>query len=76
MAWRMSGQPPIFGPATPRRERLLALGQDGPMEHNPDAPWYGRLHWQVLTAMVVGALFGFVGGEPMADRVGWIGDLF
>ena len=46
------------------------------MEHNPDAPWYGRLHWQVLTAMVVGALFGFVGGEPMADRVGWIGDLF
>ncbi|HAD74664.1 MAG TPA: dicarboxylate/amino acid:cation symporter, partial [Gemmatimonadetes bacterium] len=23
-----------------------------------------------------GALFGFVGGEPMADRVGWIGDLF
>jgi len=30
----------------------------------------------VLTAMVVGALFGFVGGEPMADRVGWIGDLF
>lgn len=46
------------------------------MEHNPDAPWYGRLHWQVLTAMVVGALFGFVGGEAMADRVGWIGDLF
>ena len=46
------------------------------MEHNPDAPWYGRLHWQVLTAMVVGALFGVVGGEPMADRVGWIGDLF
>ena len=46
------------------------------MEHNPDAPWYGQLHWQVLTAMVVGALFGFVGGEPMADRVGWIGDLF
>jgi len=46
------------------------------MEHNPDAPWYGRLHWQVLIAMVLGALFGFVGGEPMADRVGWIGDLF
>ena len=46
------------------------------MEHNPDAPWYGRLHWQVLIAMVVGALFGFVFGEPMADRVGWIGDLF
>ena len=46
------------------------------MEHNPDASWYLRLHWQVLIAMVVGALFGFVFGEPMADRVGWIGDLF
>ena len=46
------------------------------MEHNPDAPWYGRLHWQVLIAMVVGALVGFVFGEPAADRVGWIGDLF
>ncbi len=46
------------------------------MEHNPDAPWYGRLHWQVLIAMVLGALLGFVGGEPMADRIGWIGTLF
>ncbi len=46
------------------------------MEHNPDAPWYGRLHWQVLVAMVLGALLGFVGGEPVADRIGWIGTLF
>ena len=46
------------------------------MEHNPDAPWYLRLHWQVLVAMAVGALVGAVFGEPMADRVGWIGDLF
>ena len=46
------------------------------MEHNPDAPWYRRLHWQVLIAMAVGALVGAVFGEPMADRVGWIGDLF
>ena len=46
------------------------------MEHNPDAPWYRRLHWQVLIAMVLGALVGAVFGEPMADRVGWIGDLF
>ena len=46
------------------------------MEHNPDAPWYRRLHWQVLVAMAVGALVGAVFGEPMADRVGWIGDLF
>jgi proton glutamate symport protein len=46
------------------------------MEHNPDAPWYLRLHWQVLVAMAVGALVGAVFGEPVADRVGWIGDLF
>ena len=46
------------------------------MEHNPDAPWYGRLHWQVLIAMVLGALLGFVGGEPIANRIGWIGTLF
>ncbi len=46
------------------------------MEHNPDAPWYGRLHWQVLIAMVLGATAGALGGEPLADRVGWIGDLF
>ena len=46
------------------------------MEHNPDAPWHRRLHWQVLIAMALGALVGAVFGEPMADRVGWIGDLF
>ncbi|HIF06437.1 MAG TPA: dicarboxylate/amino acid:cation symporter [Gemmatimonadetes bacterium] len=46
------------------------------MEHNPDAPWYHRLHWQVLAAMVLGALMGALFGEPLADRVGWIGDLF
>jgi len=46
------------------------------MEHNPDAPWYGRLHWQVLIAMVLGALLGYVGGEPIANRIGWIGTLF
>ncbi len=46
------------------------------MEHNPDAPWYARLHWQVLIAMLLGALVGALFGEPVADRVGWIGDLF
>ena len=46
------------------------------MEHDPNAPWYQRLHWQVLTAMLVGALAGSIFGEPLADRIGWIGDLF
>ena len=46
------------------------------MEYNPDAPWYRRLHWQVLAAMLVGAVVGTVGQEGAADAVGWIGDLF
>jgi proton glutamate symport protein len=46
------------------------------MEHDPNAPWHKRLHWQVLMAMAVGALAGTLFGEPLADRIGWIGDLF
>ena len=46
------------------------------IENRPDLPWYRRLHWQVLVAMVLGALTGLAFGAPAADRVGWIGDLF
>lgn len=46
------------------------------MEHNPDAPWYRRLHWQVFIAMIVGAIAGLAFGEPAAEQFGWIGDLF
>ena len=46
------------------------------MEHDPHAPWHRRLHWQVLIAMLVGGLAGAVFGEPLSDRIGWIGDLF
>jgi Na+/H+-dicarboxylate symporter len=46
------------------------------MEHSPDLPWYRQLHWQVLMAMALGALTGFVFGAPAAERLGWIGDLF
>ena len=46
------------------------------MEHDPNLPWYGRLHWQVLLAMALGAVTGAVFGEPAAARLGWIGDLF
>ncbi|MGD2047199.1 MAG: dicarboxylate/amino acid:cation symporter [Gemmatimonadota bacterium] len=46
------------------------------MEHRPDLPWYRRLHWQVLIAMALGAVTGFVFGEPAAARIGWLGDLF
>jgi len=46
------------------------------MDPRPDLPWYLRLHWQVLIAMVLGALTGMVFGAPAAERLGWIGDLF
>ena len=46
------------------------------MEYNPDAPWYRRLHWQVLVAMGLGAVAGLAFGEAGAEKVGWIGDLF
>lgn len=46
------------------------------MDPRPDLPWYRRLHWQVLVAMVLGALTGIVFGAPAAARLGWIGDLF
>lgn len=46
------------------------------MEHNPDAPWYMRLHWQVAVAMLLGGISGLVFGVPLANAVGWLGDLF
>lgn len=46
------------------------------MEHVPNRPWYRRLHWQVLIAMILGAIAGVLFGEPFAEAVGWIGDLF
>ncbi|MDZ7778871.1 MAG: dicarboxylate/amino acid:cation symporter [Gemmatimonadota bacterium] len=46
------------------------------MDHNPNAPWYMRLHWQVLVAMILGGLTGLAFGEPAAETLGWLGDLF
>lgn len=46
------------------------------MEHNPDAPWYMRLHWQVAIAMLLGGIAGLMFGMPLANAVGWLGDLF
>jgi Na+/H+-dicarboxylate symporter len=39
-------------------------------------PWYRRLHWQVLMAMALGIAVGTLFGQPAAERLGWIGDLF
>jgi proton glutamate symport protein len=46
------------------------------MEDATHRPWYRRLHWQVLLAMVLGILTGLVFGEAAAARIGWLGDLF
>ena len=39
-------------------------------------PWYKQLHWQVALAMIFGTLAGLVGGQALADKIGWIGQLF
>ena len=39
-------------------------------------PWYRKLHWQVLIAMVVGVAVGLAGGDTAASWVGWLGTLF
>ncbi len=46
------------------------------MQHDPNKPWYRKLHWQVLIAMLIGAATGAVVGTPAADALGWLGDLF
>ena len=38
--------------------------------------WWKQLHWQILIAMVIGIGAGMTGGEPLADSVEWIGQLF
>ena len=47
-----------------------------PAPAGPRGHWYGRLHWQVLIAMMLGTLTALAFGEPAAERIGWIGDLF
>ncbi len=42
----------------------------------PGTVWWKKLHWQILIAMAVGIGAGMIGGEPFADRVEWLGQLF
>ena len=47
------------------------------MEYAPDRPWYMRLHWQVLIAMILGIGVGLLPiGETVEVYVGWVGSLF
>ncbi len=38
-------------------------------------PWYLKLHWQVLIALVVGIAFGWL-APSAAEGIGFVGDLF
>ena len=38
--------------------------------------WYNQLHWRIAIAMLLGAIAGLAGGEPLAGAVGWLGQLF
>jgi len=46
------------------------------MENSDVAPWYRRLHWQILIAMALGTLVGLIWGEAVVPKVGWLGTLF
>ena len=38
-------------------------------------PWYFKLHWQVLIALVTGVAFGWL-APAAAESIGFLGDLF
>ena len=40
------------------------------------AKWHQQLHWRIAIAMALGVIAGLIGGEPLADAVGWLGTLF
>jgi Na+/H+-dicarboxylate symporter len=46
------------------------------METQANLPWYRKLHWQILTAMLLGTLAGLAIGKPLVPWVDWLGILF
>ena len=45
--------------------------------YNPESPWYGRLHWQVFGAMLLGIVIGYSpAGGFFGEYFGWLGTLF
>ncbi len=46
------------------------------MVSSPSLPWYRQLHWQILGAMIAGAVAGLLGGPAIVPKVGWLGTLF
>lgn len=56
----------------------IAGKESGPVPGGEEAggPWYQKLHWQILIALVAGTCTGAVFGEPASELVGWLGTLF
>lgn len=46
------------------------------METRNNLPWFRKLHWQILIAMVLGILAGHFGGPEFVPKVSWLGQLF
>jgi Na+/H+-dicarboxylate symporter len=46
------------------------------MHDGAPRPFYRQLHWQILAAMVLGAVLGAGVGEPAARALGWMGTVF
>ena len=46
------------------------------IQASKDSPWYLRLHFQIVIAMLAGILVGLAGGEAAAGWVGWMGTIF
>ncbi len=46
------------------------------MDERRTQPWYLKLHWQILAAMVLAVPFGLLTGSEGAGAVGWMGELF
>ncbi len=46
------------------------------MENQANLPWYRKLHWQILTAMLLGTIAGLIFGQPLVPWVDWLGLLF
>ena len=46
------------------------------MNTDANLPWYLKLHWQILTAMLLGIVAGYFGGPDFVPHVAWLGQLF
>lgn len=46
------------------------------METRDNLPWFAKLHWQILIAMLLGILAGWIGGADFVPKVSWLGTLF